>query len=173
MGLEIRNFTGSGITACSASRTRIGGSREIGPGPSGQGNVLVSNGIGIDLCDSGVENVIAGNIANMYTTRGLDGEPFRRRVVLFAEGNPAVGKGSPGVHIKSVVRDPTPFRREYNPSHPDAIQSGPDQGYVRMPNVDMSTEMVNAMAAARAYEANVTVMEITKTMAAAALRLLA
>lgn len=118
-------------------------------------------------------DVIAGNLANMYTTRGLDGEPFRRRVALFAEGNPAAGKKAAGVHIRSVVRDPTPFRLEYNPSHPDAIQSGSGEGYVRMPNVDMSTEMVNAMVAVRAYEANVTVMEITKTMAAASLRLLA
>ena len=118
-------------------------------------------------------DVIAGNIANMYTTRGGDGEPFRRRVALFAAGNPAAGKDAPGVHIRQVVRDPSPFRKEYNPSHPDALRSGPDKGYVRMPNVELSTEMVNAMAAARAYEANVTVMEITKTMAAASLRLLA
>ena len=125
-------------------------------------------------------DVIAGNIANSYTTRGADGTAYRRRVAIFAEGNPAgrthglqsVGL-APGVHIRSIERDPSPFRKEHNPSHPDAIQSGPDRGYVLMPNVDPSTEMVNAMMAVRAYEANVTVMEISKSMAAAALRLLA
>ncbi|MEE9295965.1 MAG: flagellar basal body rod protein FlgC [Phycisphaerae bacterium] len=118
-------------------------------------------------------DVIAGNIANSYTTRGADGTAYRRRVAIFAEGNPAAGKSAPGVHVRSIERDPSPFRKEHNPSHPDAVQSGPDQGYVLMPNVDPSTEMVNAMMAVRAYEANVTVMEISKSMAAAALRLLA
>ena len=117
-------------------------------------------------------NVVAGNIANMYS-HGEDGEPYRRRVALFAPGNPALGDDAPGVHVSRVISDPAPFRLEYDPSHPYAIQSGENQGYVRMSNVDQSTEMVNAMMAARAYEANVTVMEITKSMAAASLRLLA
>lgn len=118
-------------------------------------------------------DVIAGNIANMHTTRTPSGGPYRRRVALFAPGNPAKGKDAPGVHVRRIVADPTPFRKEFNPSHPDAVQTGPDKGYVLMPNVDQSTEMVNAMAAARAYEANVTVMEITKNLAASSLRLLA
>jgi hypothetical protein len=62
MGLQIVNFTGSGITACGASRTRIGGDRSVGAGPTGQGNLLASNGIGIDLCSGGSDNVITGNI---------------------------------------------------------------------------------------------------------------
>lgn len=118
-------------------------------------------------------DVIAGNVANMFTTRGLDGSPYRRRVAMFAEGNPAKGKGAAGVHVQSIARDPAPFRREFDPSHPDAIKSGPETGYVLKPNVDPSTEMVNAMTAVRAYEANVTVMEISKSMAATSLRLLA
>ena len=118
-------------------------------------------------------DVIAGNVANMFTTRGLGGEPYRRRFAVFAEGDPRAGKGSTGVHVSRIERDSAPFRKEYNPSHPDAIRSGPDKGYVLMPNVDISTEMVNAMTAARAYEANVTVIEITKSMASASLRLLA
>ena len=118
-------------------------------------------------------DVIAGNIANMYTTRTGEGGPYRRRVALFAAGNPSRGPDAAGVHINAVVADPSPFRKEYNPSHPDAIRSGADRGYVLMPNVDASTEMVNAMAATRAYEANVAVLEVTKSMAATALRLLA
>jgi len=116
-------------------------------------------------------DVIAGNFANAHTTNG--GHPYRRRVALLAPGNPASGQHAPGVHVERIVADPAPFHKVYDPDHPDAIASGPDKGNVLMPNVDESTEMVNAMAAARAYEANVTVMEITKSMAASALRLLA
>ena len=118
-------------------------------------------------------NTIAGNIAGMHTTRGPDGEPYRRRVALMAPGNPAAGPEAPGVHVAAVVRDQTPFRLKHDPGHPAALKTGPHVGYVRMPNVDYSTEMVNALAAARAYEANVTVIEATKMLASASLRLLA
>jgi flagellar basal-body rod protein FlgC len=121
-------------------------------------------------------DTIAGNLANMYTTRDASGatNPFRRRVALMAPGNPAKGPGALGVHVTKVVEDTsTEFRLVHDPDHPDAMKTGPNAGYVRYPNVDPSTEMVNAMVAARVYEANVTVMEITKTLAAASLRVLA
>ncbi len=117
-------------------------------------------------------DVIAGNVANMHTTRD-DGTAYRRQVAIFAEGDPGRGAGASGVHIQSIARDPSPFHKRFEPNHTHAIKSGPNKGYVMMPNVDPSTEMVNAMMAARAYEANVTVMEITKTMTASSLRLLA
>lgn len=115
-------------------------------------------------------NTIAGNIAGMHTTRTEEGGPYRRRIPLFAAGD---GAGNPGVHVAEIVKSDAPFRKEWNPSHPDAVKSGADAGYVLMPNVDYSTEMINALEAARIYEANVTVMDITKTLAAASLRLLA
>jgi len=120
-------------------------------------------------------DTISGNIANIHATRDADGQPnpYRRRVALFASGDPSQGRGAPGVHVARIVEDPTPFHLEFDPWHPDAMTSGPQKGYVRLPNVDLSTEMVNAMFAVRAYEANVTVMEITKSMAASDLRLLA
>lgn len=71
------------------------------------------------------------------------------------------------------MKDLSPPRKVYDPGHPDAVQSGPDQGYVLYPNVDYSTEMINALMASRAYEANITVTDVTKTMVAAALRLMA
>ncbi len=117
-------------------------------------------------------DVIAGNVANAFTTRGADGGAYRRRVVMYAEGDLSRGRGAPGVHVRSITQDPSPLRLEHDPSHPDAIKQGPHKGYVRKPNVDLSTEMVNAITAVRAYEANVTVMEITKSMAAASLRLI-
>jgi flagellar basal-body rod protein FlgC len=120
-------------------------------------------------------DTIAGNIANMHVTRDAEGRPnpYQRRIALFATGNPAMGEDARGVHIAGVVKSQDPFRLVYDPDHPDAINAGENAGYVRYPNVDYSTEMINGLQAARIYEANVTVMEITKTMASAGLRLLA
>ena len=120
-------------------------------------------------------NTIAGNIAGAHTTRDAEGRPspYRRRVALMAPGNPAAGSDAPGVHVASIVNDPSPFKMVHNPGHPDAIKNGPDAGYVRMPNVDYSVELINAMEATRVYEANVTVIEATKALASSSLRLLA
>ena len=120
-------------------------------------------------------DTIAGNVANMYATRRQDGQagPYRRRIALFQAGDPARGRNAPGVHVARIVEDPAPGPLVWDPNHPDAIQSGRYQGHVRMPNVDLSTEMVNAIEAARAYEANVTVADATKNMISSSLRLLA
>ena len=120
-------------------------------------------------------DVIAGNIAMKDVTRDAAGNsvPYRRRVALFAPGDPSSGRNAPGVHVANVVEDPGPFGLRWDPNHVDAIREGGQKGYVRVSNVDYHTEMVNAMTAARAYEANVTVMEMTKQMAAATLRLIA
>jgi len=120
-------------------------------------------------------DVIAGNIAMKDVTRDEDGNPnpYRRRVSLFAAGDPSKGNHAPGVHVESIVEDTTPFPLRWDPSHVDAIKQGPKQGYVRTSNVDTHTEMVNAITASRAYEANVTVMEMTKRMASTTLRLIA
>jgi flagellar basal-body rod protein FlgC len=117
-------------------------------------------------------DTIAGNIANAQATRREDGlpGPFKRRMALFATGD---GQGGPGVHVASVVEDTSRGNLVWEPNHPDAIQSGPNKGYVEYPNVDYNTEMVNAMMASRAYEANITAMTVTKDMISSTLRLLA
>ena len=117
-------------------------------------------------------DTIAGNIANAQTTIRDDGEegPYKRRFPLFTTGD---GRGGPGVHVKEIREDPSDPKMVYEPGHPHAIQTGPKKGYVAYPNVDPSTEMINAMLASRAYEANITVMEMTKSMQSSALRLLA
>lgn len=117
-------------------------------------------------------DVIAGNIA-MKESRDEQGNPYRRRVALFGAGNPAKGRNVPGVHVAKIVEDTAPFQMEWNPGHVDAIKSGPKKGYVFHSNVDYHTEMVNAITASRAYEANVTVMEMSKRMASTTLRLIA
>lgn len=120
-------------------------------------------------------DVIAGNVAMRDAVRFENGEavPYRRRVPLFAMGNPSNGPNAPGVHVSAIVEDSSPFGLEWDPGNVHAIQQGPQKGYVRTSNVNYNTEMVNAMMAARAYEANVTVMEATKAMARTTMRLLA
>ena len=116
-------------------------------------------------------DVIHGNIANAQATRRSDGQPgpYARRIAMFATGD---GRGGAGVHVDEVAEDPS-TRMVYEPGHPDAIQSGPQEGFVSYPNIDYATEMVNAMMASRAYEANITAMQATKDMISSTLRLIA
>jgi flagellar basal-body rod protein FlgC len=121
-------------------------------------------------------DVIADNIANASTTRTAEGGPFRRsRVVLRPRAEqpfwrspflPDIMDGGPGkgVRVAEIQKDTTPNRLVYDPTHPDAIQTGPRAGYVEMPNVDVVTEMVDMIAASRAYEANASIIEGSKTM---------
>ena len=114
-------------------------------------------------------DTIAGNIANVQTTRRADGRagPYLRQVALLAPGD---GKDGPGVHVDRVVEDRQGKpRMVHDPDHPDADADG----NVAYPNVDLGTEMVNAMVAVRAYEANVTAIEATKSILASTIRLLA
>jgi flagellar basal-body rod protein FlgC len=114
-------------------------------------------------------DTIAQNIANMNVTRNAAGqaEPYRRRFAVFTQGM-AGNSASPGVHVTSIAADQSPFREVYEPSNPMADGNG----VVRYPNVDMAIESVNMIEASRAYEANVTMMEVQKSMINSALRLL-
>jgi flagellar basal-body rod protein FlgC len=135
----------------------------------------------LDISASGLQaqrtrmDTIAANIANLNTTRNADGQPvpYRRRFAVFASGYAARGSGEhagkPGVHVGQIKQDDAPFQKRFQPGHPDA---GPD-GMVLYPNIDLSIEYVNALEASRAYEANITTMEVTKNMMNATLRLLA
>jgi len=101
-------------------------------------------------------DTISSNIANANTTRTADGTPFRRQLVVFAERAGVQGLG--GVQVSGVVDDMSELRLVYEPSHPDANADG----YVSYPNVNVVTEMVDLIAASRAYEANVTAFEAAK-----------
>ena len=124
-------------------------------------------------------DVVAQNLANAQTTRGVDGQPYRRKEVVLAERQ---GEGSfgaalagamsgakpAGVEVAAIAEDQTPLKQVYDPSHPDADANG----YVQMPNVDSVAEMVDLISAQRAYEANVTAMQAAKQMFAKTLELL-
>lgn len=118
-------------------------------------------------------DVIAGNIANANVTRQDDGtiQPYRRRRVFFAEGHP--DGVSAGVHIARIDEDPSEFRRVFDPTHPDRIREGPLENYVQLPNVSITMEYVDAISAARAYEANIAMMSVTKDMMQQTIRLFA
>ena len=117
--------------------------------------------------------VAVSNMANAESTRGVDGQPYRRRdVILSADPvnsfDAALGQASAtGVKVTGIVADQAPYRRRYEPSHPDADA----EGFVSLPNVDASEEMVDMLGAARAYQANLTAIGLIKEMVAKALEL--
>ena len=125
-------------------------------------------------------DVTAENLANANTTRGVDGGPYRRKVVVLQQQQSTRDFGTElasqmqrgvkgnGVEVAGVAEDATPNRRIYDPGHPDAD----GDGYVTMPNVDSVSEMVDLISASRAYEANVTAMQATKQMFSKTLDLL-
>jgi flagellar basal-body rod protein FlgC len=117
-------------------------------------------------------NTIANNLANANSTRDASGQvnPYRRKDALFASALAREGDALQGVAVPAIADDPSPFREEHRPSHPDA---DPVTGIVRLPNVNPVLEMVDMIDATRAYEANVTVMDATKGLFASALRILA
>ena len=117
--------------------------------------------------------VAVSNIANAESTRGVDGQPYRRRDVILTEEpvvsfDQALGQaGATGVKVAAIVQDQSAFRRRYEPSHPDADADG----FVSLPNVDTSAEMVDMLGAARAYQANLAAIGLIKDTVTKALEL--
>jgi flagellar basal-body rod protein FlgC len=112
-------------------------------------------------------NAIASNIANAETTRTEDGTPYKRKIVSMKAGfQDGLAQfisdlGLPATLETVEQNDETPFKLIHDPGHPDADANG----YVKMPNVNIVTEMVDMMSASRAYEANVTVINSEKNIA--------
>lgn len=120
-------------------------------------------------------DTISSNIANVNTTRGENGQPYRRKVAVFQENldtelNKNTGKletNSIGVKAVGIEEDPSDFRKVYDPTNPDA---GAD-GYVLMPNVNILNEMADMITATRSYEANVNAIDSEKSMFSKALEI--
>lgn len=113
-------------------------------------------------------DTIASNIANVNTTRGENGQPYKRKVAVFQENlnreyNKVTGKYNnelKGVKAVGIKEDDSPLKRVYDPSNPDADKDG----YVNMPNVNILNEMADMIAATRSYEANVNAVNSEKSM---------
>lgn len=113
--------------------------------------------------------VVAANIANAQTRKSDGGEPYRRREVIFKtvyDGAEEARRGLGKVEVSGVVPDSTEFPRVFRGKD---FPGADEEGYVRMPNVDMVYEMVDLMSAMRAFQANVKTTETFKRMAEAAL----
>jgi len=120
-------------------------------------------------------NAISSNLANISTTHNEQGkpEPYQPRFVIFQTDESMGANGAAGVKVGSVEIDQLEPRLKYQPGHPDAIQEGPNKGYVAYPNINMMTEFTDALEAARSYEANLGAMEISKDLQQQTLRILA
>ncbi len=140
-------------------------------------------------------NTTAQNIANAETTRTEEGGPYRRRRVVVSEAKEQVSfsqmmkragtkmsrtnaqhlRGhsigikqdidASAVSQEETVDPATNFRIVHDPNHPDADA----EGYVKYPDIEVVTEMVDMMAATRAYEANTVAIASAKQMAKSAL----
>ncbi len=129
----------------------------------------------LDISSSGLVaqrqrmTAIAGNLANIETILNAEGEyePYRRRIPMFSPGDPS-SDSSQGVHLSGIMVDESPLQMRYEPDSPWADE----QGYVGYPDISLVIEQMNAMEASRAYEANITVAEATKSMYSIALEIL-
>ncbi|MFO7716064.1 flagellar basal body rod protein FlgC [Desulfosarcina sp.] len=121
-------------------------------------------------------NLISSNMANANTTRTETGEPYKRKDAIFEAiqtddfKNVLDGRleeAGRGVNVARIIEDDKPFVEKYDPGHPDADENG----YIRLPNVNIVEEMVNMISASRSFEANATAVRATKDMAGIALEI--
>jgi flagellar basal-body rod protein FlgC len=141
----------------------------------------------IDIAGSGLSaervrmDVTSENLANAQTTRGPGGQPYQRQDVelqqlgtagfgetLAGAMNAGAGQTPGGVTVAGIVADGTPDQEVYNPGSPDANA----QGYVKMPNVNTVTEMVDLISESRSYQSDVTAMQTAKSMFSSTLSIL-
>lgn len=118
-------------------------------------------------------DIIASNLAHIETTRTVTGGPYRRKIVVIGTKpiesfDQVLEAQVQGPQIEAVVEDQSPFRKTYNPSHPDANKDG----YLLKPNIDLIVEMTNMMMARKTYEANISAMKTTRQMILKALEIL-
>lgn len=104
-------------------------------------------------------NVVASNLANADSVTSSNGQPYRAKHIVFS-AVPVNANGSQGVKVQQVVEDQSLPQLKYDPKHPLADANG----YVAMPNVNVTEEMVNMISASRSYQNNVETMNAAKSM---------
>ncbi len=128
-----------------------------------------------------VINVIAENMANAQTTRTEEGGPYLRKKAILSPSPISSSPSSPfsilfshkmgeeprGVKVVDIVEDIYGVKTVYDPSHPDADETG----LVLLPNINLMEEMVTLLSASRVYEANITAFNAAKQMALRALEI--
>lgn len=118
-------------------------------------------------------DIIASNLANIETTRTENGGPYRRKMVVMStkesdqDFDEMFNSQIKGVQIEDIVEDKSPFKKVFNPSHPDADS----EGYLYKPNVDLIVETTNMLMARRAFEANIAAIKATRQMVIKALEI--
>lgn len=121
-------------------------------------------------------NTISGNIANMSSLQDENGDakPYQSRFAVFQTDEDMVAAGgAAGVKVSSVEISEAEPLYKYQPDHPLAIQEGERKGYVAYPNINLNEQFVDALEATRSYEANIGVMEISKSLGQQSLSILA
>lgn len=112
--------------------------------------------------------VIAQNLANQDSTGATPGaDPYRRKTVTF-ENEVDRSLGAETVRVQSIGKDPAEFPLRYDPSNPAANA----EGYVKTPNVNSLVEMMDMREAERSYNANLAVMQATRSMLTRAIGML-
>jgi flagellar basal-body rod protein FlgC len=104
-------------------------------------------------------NTVASNLANVDSSTSADGKPYKAKQVVFS-ATPSASAEVNGVKVLKVVEDTSPPKMVFDPKNPMAN----DQGFIAMPNVNVTEEMVNMISTSRAYQNNVEVMNATKSM---------
>nr|WP_314264930.1 flagellar basal body rod protein FlgC [uncultured Moellerella sp.] len=104
-------------------------------------------------------NISASNMANAESVADMKGNPYQARQAIF-QVKPDFKGNVGGVQVVQVIQDKSPFRLEYQPSHPFADKNG----YIRKSNVDVAAEMINTISASRSYQANIEVMNTSKSL---------
>jgi flagellar basal-body rod protein FlgC len=124
----------------------------------------------VDIAISGMRaqskniEVLSSNVANAQSTDDGNGQPYRRlETILKTDGD-----GLNGVTMEDIVGDMSEFPTVFKPGHPNADENG----YVKMPNIDLPKEMMNLNIAARAYQANTAVLKRYQAMVDTTLELL-
>lgn len=104
--------------------------------------------------------VISENMSNADTTaQKPGGDPYRRKLVTFSN-ELSRAEGTQMVKVDKIIPDESEFELRYDPSHPAADS----KGYVKVPNVNVLVETMDMREALRSYEANLGLIEMSRTM---------
>lgn len=104
-------------------------------------------------------NTVASNLANAESTTAVAEETYKAKQVIF-KTQPIGSTLSLGVQVERIIEDQAEPKIVHNPSHPHANS----EGFVTLPNVNLTQQMVDMISSSRAYQNNVETMNAAKNM---------